>query len=845
MSINYIAKINKKLKNYITDVKKFKDILYQNNAYIAGGFILSSITDFFESSDIDIYVSEKHFNSLITDIKLLGGDIYQFNDSLDKFISDFNNLTQYTGCKGLIVSSEYDSSFFKKNNIKFKVEVNFKNIKCDIMVVGNNKKVLDIVKNFDLTCCQLWYNGKTFDGTHIKETLNKQTYLNADYVMSLIYGNTFIKKRLDKYTNRGFEVILSSTKYNSKPIIKTISNIDVYIVKIIICFYINYLMYISFAIFNNHDLNKIFNYLDFNNFFLYLIRKTNILILNNNKTVSCINKCKLYFKLLETNKHQYKVIYNILLEYCNSFRTFSVKELFFYTFMYFGIDFKITLTFLLSLFKSKLTELNSKERKNYYKKKKSDEEWQLRVKQNEKIIAHIESILADKSDNSSKILLKDQLKTIKDDFNLNVDTFVLNKAKVNYIDLDYEGYDVIAMESTKISEHIGKDHKNICFISIDENNNINYNNISFTTLTNLSIFFMDMNSGWFYKCNYANSMLDIDKTMAYVKIPLNYNIYVPYMELYRVINKKEQIIFFQKTKTLNNTVTHDNAYPQHHLSNPNHVSAYHCQTGSNIDVYTLLRYDKSVISTHISTIPSKNKAKKGVKSLSLSRKGIKSLSRTNSRTTISVKYVLFNWIVKDKIDLYNLSQNPNAIDLLKERIEYEKSLTDEEYNKLEDRDKINWYGLSENPNGIDLLRKRIEYEKSLTNEEYNKLKDRDKIDWSNLSKNPNAIDLLKKNQDKIDWNYLSKNPNAIDLLKERIEYENSLTNEELDELQNKIDWLMLSKNPNAIELLKNNIDKINWRSLSSNPNAINLLKENIAKINWIVLSRNPAIFKPK
>ena len=72
------------------------------------------------------------------------------------------------------MASEYDSSFFKKNNIKFKVEVNFKNIKCDVMVVGNNKNVLDILKNFDLTCCQLWYNGKIFDGTHIKETLNKQ-----------------------------------------------------------------------------------------------------------------------------------------------------------------------------------------------------------------------------------------------------------------------------------------------------------------------------------------------------------------------------------------------------------------------------------------------------------------------------------------------------------------------------------------------------------------------------------------------------------------------------------------------------------------------------------------------
>ena len=56
--------------------------------------------------------------------------------------------------------------------------------------------------------------------------------------MSLIYGNNFIKK-INKYIRRGFKVTLSSTKYNSKPIIKTISNINAYVVKIVIIYYIN------------------------------------------------------------------------------------------------------------------------------------------------------------------------------------------------------------------------------------------------------------------------------------------------------------------------------------------------------------------------------------------------------------------------------------------------------------------------------------------------------------------------------------------------------------------------------------------------------------------------------
>jgi hypothetical protein len=85
---------------------------------------------------------------------------------------------------------------------------------------------------------------------------------------------------------------------------------------------------------------------------------------------------------------------------------------------------------------------------------------------------------------------------------------------------------------------------------------------------------------------------------------------------------------------------------------------------------------------------------------------------------------------------------------------------------------------------------------------------------------------LSSNENEIYWKSLSKNPNAIDLLNKRIQFENTLTKEELYwlDLENNIDWYSLSLNPNAIELLTNNQDKIDWESLSANPNAIYLLK---------------------
>ena len=62
---------------------------------------------------------------------------------------------------------------------------------------------------------------------------------------------------------------------------------------------------------------------------------------------------------------------------------------------------------------------------------------------------------------------------------------------------------------------------------------------------------------------------------------------------------------------------------------------------------------------------------------------------------LPTKYVLLDWIDKHKLDWIMLSRNPNAIDLLKERIEYEKSLTDAQFNRL--KNKINWNALSSNP----------------------------------------------------------------------------------------------------------------------------------------------------
>ena len=156
---------------------------------------------------------------------------------------------------------------------------------------------------------------------------------------------------------------------------------------------------------------------------------------------------------------------------------------------------------------------------------------------------------------------------------------------------------------------------------------------------------------------------------------------------------------------------------------------------------------------------------------------------------------LRDWIDKDKLNYYCLSENEKAIDFL-----------------LENPELIEWnlFSRNSNPIAIELLEKN-----------------KHKINWSILSYNENAIELLKRNPDKIDWRNLSSNPNAIELLEKN---------------RDKINWSYLSTNPNAIKLLEENPENIRWFYLSSNKNALDLLfKNNSATAVTIASSLNVGI----
>ena len=231
----------------------------------------------------------------------------------------------------------------------------------------------------------------------------------------------------------------------------------------------------------------------------------------------------------------------------------------------------------------------------------------------------------------------------------------------------------------------------------------------------------------------------------------------------------------------------------------------------------------------------------------------------NYKSLLPSKYVLRKWVKKEELNWSMLSENPCAIDLLKEKIQQEKSMDKEEYKNLKVEEKVNWLKLSMNPEAIDILKKysrdivwctlcdnknpravdmileRMEYEKqlppySIEDEDYDEDNDEDEA-------SKDCYFLYRVWIDRMCYN---ENPRIIDLLRERIELEKNREHYMTLNINEKIDWEQLSSNPHpkAIELLAENLDEVDWTVLSENPGAIELLKANPHKISWRYLSLN-------
>ena len=187
------------------------------NAFIAGGAVLGSYTDG-GINDLDIYIHASKAVAFVNAIT--SNDVY--------IMSNRNNYLR----------PSYDQSFFRKNKIlgRFSFRQEWDGISADdpdvtnrakaidyhvifpdidIMIIPDEIPILNVITNFDLTFCEIWYNAQK-EEVHAVDPegiFNKTGLLKKEYTEKLLLDfNNFTVKRLQKYMNKGFSITYETEK---------------------------------------------------------------------------------------------------------------------------------------------------------------------------------------------------------------------------------------------------------------------------------------------------------------------------------------------------------------------------------------------------------------------------------------------------------------------------------------------------------------------------------------------------------------------------------------------------------------------------------------------------------
>lgn len=182
-------------------------ILKDNKAIISGGFILKAIGKFDDpkSVDIDIYVPTEKVGTLKYDMARLFNYTTRVKHNANpesKHIKD-----------GILSVSKYSKG--EPGTPSY--------AEMDIVEVNTGKTPIDVIKNFDFTFCENWYDGTTVFMTYPEHVEKKTGFLEKHYMDLLYAGDSVLFKRMEKYIGRGFKISIDEDEH-PKNITNSIKN---------------------------------------------------------------------------------------------------------------------------------------------------------------------------------------------------------------------------------------------------------------------------------------------------------------------------------------------------------------------------------------------------------------------------------------------------------------------------------------------------------------------------------------------------------------------------------------------------------------------------------------------
>ena len=510
------------LKNYLREdanFLRFNELLIKAGAVISGSSLVKIYSNSdFEINDIDIYLKPSNYAI----------ELKEFLEGLRYY-----NFHTYS-------TPGYDNSFMLKNNILAVSKFYYNPYNIDFIFVSPNFDITNVVSNFDLTFCQIWYDGNSIHATHPNDIISKSGKLNPEYISSFLKLNKFTINRIKKYRNRGFKILID--------IPKEICDCD-------------------------------------NTILLYEKEKKNV---------------------SEPLKWFILYIYNLILYYRQSeydsdpFKRICKKPLSEYNLVH--------LNTIVNFFCENTEMDNSFIKDNYISilKDRMDDKYLWFTPKFKNYIFQItgiteEDILGNEDSENNEYNEVEYNEDIEDEDN-EIEPALLESINVNEQNLGNTCNDLVMLTEENIDEYLSNEG-NLMFISRGLNNNFDMICFERDMIENI---YNDKNSNWFYECNGpiiegtndrriadpVNGNLFINTT-PYVKIPIDtsgMNGFISAREILSLLNSSKKAYYLEPAldedgnqKMFTHTISHNNAYG----TNPNWVSANHCQSGSIILIYTL------------------------------------------------------------------------------------------------------------------------------------------------------------------------------------------------------------------------------------------------------------------
>lgn len=190
-----VERVESAFRQRLSFFDSFKQLIQDYEAVVAGGSVLCALHEM-PIQDFDIYVHQSKVHAFLSNLCSL----------------EVMTQSDYHSCPA------YDESFMRRNHImgrfhlvtRYSRYVRHRNVgprnSFDIMVIPDHIPLKQVVTNFDLTFCQVWWDGHRLDATHVVDIRSKHGSLQSDYLSMYVDCNVFTCKRIQKYLKRGFYI---------------------------------------------------------------------------------------------------------------------------------------------------------------------------------------------------------------------------------------------------------------------------------------------------------------------------------------------------------------------------------------------------------------------------------------------------------------------------------------------------------------------------------------------------------------------------------------------------------------------------------------------------------------